>query len=76
MTTYQTAELRRWWREKHLGRPDTIWGYVHNDPNDFWDDAELGEFDIKELVDCGQFYVLRTNGLTIFKLNKDEERIK
>ncbi len=70
----QTADLRKWWRQKLTDRPETVWGYVHNDPNDFWDDGELGEFEVKSLVDCGNFYILHTAGKTIFKLEKDEEK--
>jgi len=68
---FQTAELRKWWRE---GKK--IWGHVYNDPDDFWDNGELGEFEPVIEVDCGQFIVVHTHGKTIFKLDKDEERKK
>ncbi len=76
MTMHQTAELRRWWRDGRKIKEITIWGHVYNDPNDFWDDGDLGEFEIRELIDCGNFYVLHTTGVTIFKLDKGEERKK
>lgn len=72
MTTHQTAELRRWWRDPNK-RKNTIWGHVYNDPNDFWDDGELGEFEVVSLVNTVNFYILHTSGMTIFKLDKGDE---
>lgn len=72
MTMFQTAELRRWWREGTKERP-VICGYVYNDPDDFWEDGELAVIDIKDLIDSGQFFVLTSGGKTVFKLNRDDE---
>jgi len=74
--SYMTAELRHWWRQKLNGRPETIWGYVYNDPNDFWEDGELGEFEVVSLTESANFYILHTRGITVFKLAKDEEKIR
>lgn len=75
MTMFQTAELRRWWREGTATRP-VICGYVFNDPDAFWDDGDLAVIDVKDLIDSGQFFVLTSEGKTIFKLNKDDELSK
>lgn len=63
-----TAELRKWWNER-----GNIWGHVYNDPGGFWEDGDLGSFKPKSLVDCGNFYILHTDGTTIFKMMKSQE---
>lgn len=64
------AELRRWWRDPN---ERTIWGFVYNDPLENWTDGDLGAFDIVELIESVNFYVLKTNGILYLKLDKDEE---
>jgi hypothetical protein len=72
MTTYQTAEIRRWRREKNY-----ITGYVYNDPNDIWEDGEFFDIDLDDqpatLLDQGRFLLLVTRA-TVFKLDKDEQQ--
>lgn len=70
---HQTAELRRWRREK-----DYFTGYVYNDPNDVWEDGEFTDFSLEDhspsgITDNGMFYLVYIGSLTVFKLMKDDE---
>lgn len=70
MTTHQIAELRRWRRSHYC-----IIGFVYSDPKDIYEDGELAEINIGEMLDKGTHYLLRQNGSQVlyFKLMKDEE---
>lgn len=70
MTTNQMAEIRSW----RLRNDGTVAGYVHNDPNDVWEDGEfavLGPFTVK--MESTNFFVFKEGSLT-FKAMKDEEK--
>lgn len=67
MTT--TADLRRWWR-----KDDRYFGYVYNDPDDYYDDGEFAELEVDIVADSGRFYILKSFGKTLFKLLKDDEK--
>lgn len=68
MTT-ELAELRDWWREN-----DTeIMGYVYGDNDSIWNNGDFGVFRINYLFDVGSFFILISDGKTIFRLHPDEE---
>ena len=70
MTTGQMAEVRKWRRSIN----GCISGYIHNDPNDVWDDGEfaiLGPFEVE--LESANFFVFKQGSLT-FKAMKDEEK--
>lgn len=70
-----TGELRKWHRERVVGRTGVVMGHMYNDTHAIWDDGEAAVIYFTDWVESVNFFLAVTTGGGCIKCPRDEERL-